>query len=84
MKDRGAGELERDATMSGDSASVTAASPLPYTTTVAAAQPIMARAAETKDRAWNTRALSLRLGADAVAAVSAGVLVAPTITIIDQ
>jgi hypothetical protein len=40
---------------------------------------------EKKDgRAWNTRNLGLRIGTDALAAASAGVLVAPIITIIDR
>lgn len=35
-------------------------------------------------RAWNTRNLHLRLGTDAIAAASAGFLIAPIITIIDR
>ena len=37
-----------------------------------------------KGKVWNTKALGMRVGADAVAAASAGVLVAPIITIIDR
>jgi hypothetical protein len=44
----------------------------------------MTRIEEAKGKTWNTRGLHLRLGADAVAAASAGVLVAPIITIIDR
>ncbi|KAF2094238.1 hypothetical protein NA57DRAFT_46756 [Rhizodiscina lignyota] len=36
------------------------------------------------ERAWNTRNLGWRVGADAAAALSAGALVAPIITIIDR
>ncbi len=85
MQDRGAGEPERRATMQGgDDASGAAASPLPLQTTSAAAVPSMTRAEDAKGRLCNTRGLHLRLGADAVAAASAGVLVAPIITIIDR
>lgn len=41
-------------------------------------------ALETQAKAWNTRNLGLRIGTDALAAASAGVLVAPIITIIDR
>lgn len=37
-----------------------------------------------KAKAWDTRNLGWRIGADATAAASAGVLVAPIITIIDR
>jgi hypothetical protein len=37
-----------------------------------------------KAKAWDTRNLGWRIGADAAAAASAGVLVAPIITIIDR
>jgi hypothetical protein len=39
---------------------------------------------EKEARAWNTRNLGWRVGTDVVAAASAGVLVAPVITIIDR
>jgi hypothetical protein len=35
-------------------------------------------------QSWNTRNLGMRLGADAVSAATASLLVAPVITIIDQ
>ncbi|TID20516.1 hypothetical protein E2P81_ATG05153 [Venturia nashicola] len=38
----------------------------------------------TQPKGWNTRHLGLRIGTDALAAASAGVLVAPIITIIDR
>lgn len=41
-------------------------------------------ASESQAKAWNTRNLGLRIGTDALAAASAGVLVAPIITIIDR
>lgn len=46
----------------------------------------MAAAAAGMDstRTWNTKNLGLRLAADGAAAASAGVLVAPIITIIDK
>jgi hypothetical protein len=37
-----------------------------------------------EDRAWNTKNLALRLGADFISAASAAVLVAPIISIIDR
>ena len=36
------------------------------------------------DNSWNTRHIGLRMGADAVSAASAAVLVAPFITMIDK
>lgn len=39
---------------------------------------------ETQAKAWNTRNLGMRIGTDAFSAASAGVLVAPIITIIDR
>lgn len=39
---------------------------------------------EREGRRWNTRHLSQRIGADALAAGCAGVLVAPVITVIDK
>lgn len=45
-------------------------------------KPSMAKEAETKS--WNTSKLGLRIGADALAASAAGVLVAPIITMIDK
>lgn len=39
---------------------------------------------EKEAKAWNTRNLGLRIGTDALASASAGVLVAPIITIIDR
>src|SRR5213080_4398904 len=37
-----------------------------------------------KDSSWNTKHIGLRMGADAVSAASAAVLVAPFITMIDK
>lgn len=42
------------------------------------------RPSETQVKAWNTCHLGLRVGTDALAAASAGMLVAPIITIIDR
>jgi hypothetical protein len=57
---------------------------LGWTTQVAKAIPGV-QTTDTKDsKAWNTRNLGLRIGTDALAAASAGVLVAPIITIIDR
>jgi hypothetical protein len=39
---------------------------------------------ENGERTWNTHKLGLRVGADALSAASAGVLVAPVITMIDK
>jgi len=39
---------------------------------------------EKEARAWNTRNIGWRVGTDVIAAASAGVLVAPVITIIDR
>jgi hypothetical protein len=44
----------------------------------------MAGVEEKTARTWNTRNLGLRVGTDLIAAASAGVLVAPIITIIDR
>lgn len=41
-------------------------------------------AAAAKTKSWNTHNLGLRLAADAAAAATAGVLVAPLITMIDK
>lgn len=56
---------------------------LGWTTPVAKAIP-GAKTTEKEAKAWNTRNLGLRIGTDALAAASAGVLVAPIITIIDR
>jgi hypothetical protein len=50
--------------------------------TAAATVPTVAIEAKTK--AWDTRKIGWRFGADAVAAASAGILVAPIITVIDR
>jgi hypothetical protein len=42
------------------------------------------KATDKEARAWNTRHLGSRIGADALAAASAGVLIAPIISIIDR
>lgn len=39
---------------------------------------------KTKNKSWNTRNLGLRIAADGAAAATAGVLVAPLITMIDR
>ena len=74
----------RSAKMQGDDSSGTA-TPLKFQSapTPAAIQ-MTTRPEKTDGKAWNTRALPLRLGSDAIAAASAGVLVAPIITIIDR
>jgi hypothetical protein len=45
---------------------------------------VPAGAIEAKTRAWDTGKIGWRVGADALAAASAGVLVAPIITVIDR
>jgi hypothetical protein len=49
---------------------------------LAAVNPV--KVMEEKSKAWNSRNLGWRVGADATAAASAGVLIAPIITIIDR
>ena len=51
--------------------------------TVAATVPLVDMKDQIKSR-WHTKKLGLRLGADAVSAASAAVLVAPVISIIDR
>jgi hypothetical protein len=50
----------------------------------AAAPAVAMSTPEVKTRAWDTRKIGWRIGADVAAAASAGVLVAPIITIIDR
>lgn len=61
-----------------------AASPLKLQATATSPIPATSRAEKDVGKAWNTKGLPWRLGADATAAASAGVLVAPIITIIDR
>lgn len=51
---------------------------------MARASPKLEKVAVGGERAWNTSNLGYRLGSDALAALSAGGLVAPIITVIDR
>lgn len=48
------------------------------------ALPKVASTRDHAERAWNTNSLGYRLGSDLISALSAGVLVAPIITMIDR
>jgi hypothetical protein len=75
MMERGGAGREGDigASASGDEVAWRAATPA-----------VAISAPEMKTRAWDMGNIGSRIGADAVAAASAGVLVAPIITIIDR
>jgi len=79
MKERGGavGESEAHST-------ATVREALAWNTPTSGAVPSIVMAEKKEGRAWNTRNLALRIGTDALAAASAGVLVAPIITTIDR
>jgi hypothetical protein len=82
MKDCGgvAGEDNSRVPSGGDGVS----SPLEFKTATRSPLPAMGRVDDSTGKAWNTKSLLPRLGTDALAAASAGFLVAPIITIIDR
>jgi hypothetical protein len=82
MKDRGgvAGDAENRALRGDDSI----ASPLEFRSTPVPLTTMRSAEEAVKTRAWNTKNLPLRLGTDAIAAATAGFLIAPIITIIDR
>ncbi|KAK4234907.1 hypothetical protein C8A03DRAFT_18262 [Achaetomium macrosporum] len=64
--------------------SLTTATPAPSRTFSAPALTVQPEAGASQARKWNTKNLALRLGADAISAASAAVLIAPIISIIDR
>jgi len=79
MKDRGGAVGEGEAHPSASAVDVVG-----WKTPTPAAIPGIKTVEEKGTKAWNTRNLGWRIGADAIAAGSAGLLVAPIITIIDR